>query len=532
MKKLILFSCLLLIGINEQIHTKTWQSKLVKIDSKGNLTYVPDSTGNVIPDFSYAGYQGGGVAIPTIPVVLTISPVAGDNTANIQTALNLVGQMTTQANGFRGALLLNPGLYPVQGSLSVNQSGVVLRGSGNGTDATANTIIYATGNTPPQRNIIMIGGGKSTLWSGQVAGTQKNITTSFLRVGSRSLQVSDTAGLSVGDNIIIYHPCTSAWLQAVRYGDTASDPDWTVGLIPLVFNTRIQAIQGNTLTLASPVFNNIDQSLSQAYLYKYDSAGLVQNVGIENLRVDLQYNLNNPYDENHAWNCIRFTQVENGWATNCVTTHFGLAGIMTETANYLTIDSCSALDPISTTTVGRKYNFNCHNASSNILFKNCLATNGRHSYVSDGASTVSGIVFLRNTSQNPFEPSEGHRWWSMGLLYDNHRDYGTTPPGNWVIGLYNRGDMGTSHGWSAVHSVVWNANVTRSAKGSSSTGFVLVQQPPTAQNYAIGCTGSVTGNGPYKFAIGYNEGTNNAGLTPASLYEAQLAARLSKKRHA
>ncbi|WP_417563227.1 hypothetical protein [Microbacterium sp.] len=51
-----------------------------------------------------------------------------------------------------------------------------------------------------------------------------------------------------------------------------------------------------------------------------------------------------------------------------------------------------------------------------------------------------------------------------------------------------------------------------------------MQRPPTAQNYAIGCDGDVGGAGPFDEPAGYVEGTGRAGLTPASLWEAQHAA--------
>src|SRR5262245_7807885 len=56
-----------------------WQSALVSVGSGGHLTYHPDPSGNLIPDFSNVGYRNGCVAIPNIPVVKTLSPVAGDN---------------------------------------------------------------------------------------------------------------------------------------------------------------------------------------------------------------------------------------------------------------------------------------------------------------------------------------------------------------------------------------------------------------------------------------------------------------------
>ena len=52
--------------------------------TNGRLVYIPDSLGNTIPDFSNAGYRGGGVTIPYVAVKATVWPVPGDNSANIQ----------------------------------------------------------------------------------------------------------------------------------------------------------------------------------------------------------------------------------------------------------------------------------------------------------------------------------------------------------------------------------------------------------------------------------------------------------------
>ena len=43
---------------------------------------------NTIPDFSYAGYMGGGVSLPTdIPIEATVTPEAGDDARRIQAAI-------------------------------------------------------------------------------------------------------------------------------------------------------------------------------------------------------------------------------------------------------------------------------------------------------------------------------------------------------------------------------------------------------------------------------------------------------------
>ena len=77
----------------------------------GKLVYVPDDQGNIIHDASHAGYGGGGVAIPTVPIKETIWPVAGDNTANIQGAITKVAALPLDRNGFRGTVLLRAGYY-------------------------------------------------------------------------------------------------------------------------------------------------------------------------------------------------------------------------------------------------------------------------------------------------------------------------------------------------------------------------------------------------------------------------------------
>ena len=77
----------------------------------GKLVYVPDDKGNIIHDTSHAGYRGGGVPIPTVPVKETIWPVPGDNTAHVQAAIDRVSALPLDRSGLRGAVLLKAGIY-------------------------------------------------------------------------------------------------------------------------------------------------------------------------------------------------------------------------------------------------------------------------------------------------------------------------------------------------------------------------------------------------------------------------------------
>ena len=104
--------------------------------SDGKLVYVPDEQGNTIPDFSHAGYGGGGTPIPTVPVKETVWPLAGDNAANLQAAIDKVSALPVDKSGFRGAVLAKMGHYKMATPVRIQASGVVLRGEGMGDTGT------------------------------------------------------------------------------------------------------------------------------------------------------------------------------------------------------------------------------------------------------------------------------------------------------------------------------------------------------------------------------------------------------------
>jgi hypothetical protein len=524
-RRTICFSLIIIIFWPGIISGQNWQSSKVQMDASGKLTYTTDDEGNRIPDFSYAGYRNSEEEIPFIKTVSTIEPVAGDNTNRIQNAINAIANEEPDVNGFRGALYLEAGEYEISGILYINQSGVVLRGAGDGAETSSNTILKAVGDSPHQRTVLIAGGGSDVNLIDTVSITGRNIVTDLVTVGSQTFEVEDAIPFQIGDNIIIYHPCTDPWLQAIEYGGTFFDPGWTVGSQPLVFNRYIKNRQGNMITVDAPVFNHLNRALAQSRIYKCGRDNILTNIGIENLRIDIV--TNGGTDENHAWNAIGLYQLEDAWVKNCTMRHFGLSGIRTANATRVTIDNCQALDPHSIVEGGKRYNFHLHTGSQLILFKDCHATNGRHHYISNGASSVSGCVFYNCTSSGAYTSSEGHRRWSMGLLFDNHRELDGPRPsedGPRRLGLYNRGSYGTGHGWAAAHSVCWNCD--------AAGGTIAIQKPPTAQNYAIGCFGDdVTGTWsvtcPFPKPAGYIDGTNSAGLEPGSLFLAQLSDRQS-----
>ncbi len=487
--------------------TGQYQSSILHYDNNNRLVYHSDKDGNRIPDFGYAGYKNGGVELPDIPVVLVIEPVEGDNSAHIQAAINQLSAMPLNKNGHRGALLLQTGFYPVSKTIYLNSSGVVLRGSGEDS-----TVIYGTGTD--KRSVIITGTNIWNGWNNRVAGSTSDITSEYLPVGSRTFEVENGSLYSVGDNIIIRHPSTDNWLAAVKYGETHGDDPWFPGEIDMVFNRFITKIEGNKIQVDVPLTHDFDRSLSQAYLWIYTRSSIITECGIENLTIDIE--TAGEFDEDHPEACAKFVGVEDSWVKDVTTKHFAEAGIWLVQSTRVTVLNSKALEPHSQITGGRRYNFYVGDVCNNVLFKGCSGTEGRHTFVSNGAATVAGAVFTQCSSTGDHTSSESHRRWGSGILWDKISFSASNT--DRVLSLYNRGSYGTGHGWTGTYQVAWNI----SAPGSN----IVVQKPPIGQNFAIGCDANVTNTGPFNpHPAGWIEGTGQD-LQIESLYEAQLSERL------
>lgn len=518
-----------------------WQSAMLSVGNDGELTYHPDKDGFILPDFSTVGYRRGGVDIPDVPVKKTISPVNGDNTAHIQSAIEEIGMLPLDKNGIRGALLLLAGQYDVYGTIFVPYDGVVIRGVGNDDNPKTSTIIFGRGNSPAKRTIIRMGARLSTdvnKWKTSVT-NKTNITDAVVNASSKSFTVQSTAGYNVGNQILICHPANQQWINSVEGGlsGAKSCNPWGITTeLDILYNRYITAIDHNTktITIDAPVYSTLRQSLCQAYIHKFSASGIYKEVGIENLRVKIEYDPNvflydnviGEYeaDEKHAWEGVSFNSIENGWAKNVVVTHYTTHGFYLYYSTRITIDNCQSIDPVSVIEGTKRYGFCTMQGAQQILIKNCYGRNGRHHYISNGAARASGIVIYKMVSDRAFACSEGHRCWTTGILFDGfeERNY-VYPKDDFTLGLFNRGCYGNGHGWGSAHSIMWNCNVRA---GTVNKGHIVVQKPPTAQNYSIGCFAHrIDNKGPYPGELGYVEGTNRSGLNPSSLYEAQLRDR-------
>ena len=502
-----------LIFVSNSIQAQ-YESSILFHNTSDQLVYVSDTDGNHIPDYSYVGYKNGEEALPDVAVVLEISPIAGDNTAHIQAAIDEVEALTLNANGHRGTLLLLPGEYSVSGELIINSSGVVLRGSGDGENATSNTIIIGAGNIPDERTLIRIGTNNKSGFGGQVAGTRQDIISPYIPTGSRTIEVADASVYNVGDNIIIKHPSTAAWLAAVDNGGVGTDAPWEPNTINLVFNRHITSIEGNKIQVATPIYDILDRSLSQSYVYTYNGNSQLKECGIENLRIFVESS--GVTGRDHVKVGINMIGVDNSWVKGVTILRVSDQGVKFDEATRCSVIDTNVLDMHGPISGGWRYNFEVTDHCNNILFENCVASNGRHTFVANGASDVNGIVFTNCSSSGDYTRSESHRRWGQGILWDNITWTNTNTTG--ILGLHNRGSYGTGHGWTVTNGVAWNINAP--------SNQIAIQKPPIGQNYAIGCNATVNGDAPFDHPVGYIEGTGE-NLRIQSLYTAQFEDRIT-----
>jgi len=151
------------------------------------------------------------------------------------------------------------------------------------------------------------------------------------------------------------------------------------------------------------------------------------------------------------------------------------------------------------------------------LIDRCKIT-GDNEYFVWTVSLIPGPnVILNSTFSGRGSRIQPHMRWSTGLLADNC----TCPDGG--IDFCNRGVAGSGHGWTMGFAVAWNCIAEN----------YVIQQPPGAANWAIGCIGDrwlrarYFDSGP-TLAEGYFDSYQTP-VTPQSLYLAQLNERLGSQ---
>ncbi|MCH4893694.1 MULTISPECIES: hypothetical protein [unclassified Sphingomonas] len=519
-----------------------------------------DSSGRFLQDFSYAGYAMGDAPIPTsfnnghqVNVVTQFgadnsysansNPNAADATTPIQNAINAV----CAAGG--GVVFLPGGGYRIRPvgtapyALRLPCSNVILRGQ---TNASGTPQAYVFNDDPVMRAKRMIDMGPTDnrdIWFTDQATTPVAVT-SATNDPTRTITVASTAGLAVGQSIIVRTDLTPAFRDLHGMGPNQNgcnangcwgSANWAQGQVAM---RRIEAIlPGNQLRLDIPVRYILNPDATTGNNPRIYRTGTVStNVGIENLYLAMRENtqpgltdadINTrgtaAYETSNAV-MIRVTGVMDGWIRNVrtfkpqanATYHIQSLGIaITRSARGISVLDCSISFPQNRLGSGNGYLFFV-SAQENLI-RNAYAEGGRHNFqMSD--LTASGNVLLGGASINPVSVSDYHGSLAHANLVDGMRIVG---PG-WES--QNRGTTSNGGGVTGTQNVFWN--LIKDDLGTN----VFVRSHQFGFGYVIGTRGNTASlnlNGaaflaPADFAELINQG---ATLEPQSLYLDQKARR-------
>jgi hypothetical protein len=517
---------------NIQVQDIPPTTSLVYPGTDGKLQYVADNLGNKIPDFSNAGYKGGGVPIPYVAIRETVWPVPGDNSANIQAAIDRVSALPQDASGFRGAVLLKMGEFDLEKPIYIKTSGIVLRGEGM---SDIGTILIGKVSKERQGSfsrtaLVNVNGASATT---PLEETKQIITDKYVPVGAISFNVTSARGFKAGDKVLVRRIGNKDWIREIGE-DSASVGRYRWRPFNITWDRIIKEVKGNTITVDAPIFCAIEARWGGGELVKCDDPGRIELVAVENLRGISEYNpsvrmtsygnmdrgnfddKDRPHyegdeyysDENHYFNFISLTNVKNGWVRNISGIHFGSSVVSAGSGTkWITVQDCESREPVSIRAGARRFTYMLSGQLS--LVQRCFSQKGRHSFVL--GTNATGNVFLDCEAVNPYSTSEPHANWIPGALYDNVK-----------APLSARYWKDISIGWAGANIVFWNCE-----------GDFVIQKPPTAQNYSFGHIGinAVIFNTFFQDISrpkGHVESMDTH-VAPRSLYLTQLKERLGEQ---
>lgn len=496
----------------------------VVINPDQTITYQPTPNGDRICDYSTVGYNNGSCPLPDeptgyqVPVLVTLSPQTGDQTDRIQAAIDYISAKPL-VSGFRGSLLLKAGQWDIYSynKITIKVSGVVIRGEGD--NPFTGTRLYAKGttsegnssNTLNSRLITFQGSGNAV----DTSATAKTLVDSVYVPGGTNVLPIAGHNFSVNQRIQIRWPGSIAWQKASFYkvgATTDLDPAFTM-------NRIVTEIGLNSITLDAPITTPLDPVYGRGYIVPVTSFNNITNVGISNCYFESVYA--DDRDENHLWNAVLYSNVEDGFMHDCTCRYFAysIAYVNTSTRK-ITINRSQYYEGISILGGGRRYSFVLTGEMA--LVSNTIVRYGRHSYVLNWGGGANGPnAFVDGTALYSYNESGAHAYWNNGGLWDNI----TIPqPGSTAASLQVKLER------PAAYCVAWNCTLAQ----------MTFEDMPLSPNWSLGCTTSATGGvvpwvnsnstGSYAYAAPYigkaENWSNGTKMSVRSLYENQVQARL------
>lgn len=303
-------------------------------------------------DWSYAGYHAGDDPLPTsysLTVDVRDYGATGDgvtdDTAAVLAALRDLESRIDPDAQQPGALLLPAGHYLISDVIRITRSNVVIKGAGR--DLThlhfpkSLTDILGPGSDSPSGSSMWSADG-GVIWAQGAAPVRRPLAdvTAPARRGDRTLRLSSTAGLAVGQRVrLMLTDDARGTLLRHLHGELM---DGGKGLLPAerVFNTftsRVTAVGPDSVTLerALPV------DVRAAWLPQIDEhRPSLSEVGVEGLTIVFPDRRTDVHHEDAGFNGVYFRWLSDGWVRD-VRVHNGDNNVQIDQSFNVTVTGVS-----------------------------------------------------------------------------------------------------------------------------------------------------------------------------------------------
>lgn len=497
----------------------TWRSTLYPEDWTADAP-DPDGDGSYLQDYSYAGYHASEGDIPVVAgPYYNVDDYGADPTGTLDSTAAIQAAIDAASAG--GVVNFGAGIYRADGTLSVTNDGTVLRGQG-----AASTQLYFTKSSGMDFSAHLTFAGSLTEGSDHPFTADADPLATTLYLDSTDFAVGDEVlvGWTITDDFIAEHSMTGVW--------TEFNGEWRG-----FFRRTVTAVATGELTLDVPLRYSAKMRDGASVRA---ATGYLSECGIEDIAIS------NAQDWDVAWttnqvHAVWFSQVKDCWmrgvesfaspyVTDGTGTHLISSGVLVNQSRRVTIADTTLSNAAHRGDGGNGYLFEVRQ-SNEILTRDSVATDGRHSFIQNWDFGTSGCVWLRVTSQGgncrlaDWDPigyacySEYHHSLAMANLVDD-----SDVLDGWQ-GV-NRQTESSGAGHAATESAYWNIRgpgYLRSLQYGN--GYVVGTQDleihidPTEWDW--------NNSGEFTEPQDWLEGEDLAGtLEPASLFEDQLARRL------
>lgn len=515
-------------GVPDALAGSPWRSALYPEN------WTPDFNAGAdlfLPDFSYAGYRNGEAEPGSIAAGAefdVVSQYGADPTGTTDSTSAIQGAIGAAESAGGGIVQFPEGLYRLDGVLTVSASSVVLRGAGP-----EESRLFFTKDTGLDYSAHI-----------QIRGALSSDLEIPLSVGAESrsfeIQVADAQDLEPGEDIAIGWIITPEFIE--EHGMTGTWEAFNDTWQPFFYRS-VKAIDKTStphrvaidVPLRYPAKTRDNASLRRM-------TGYLREVGVERLGISNATSFDAAWAQNQV-HAMDLSGIDNGWvrevhsfssplapaAGSGAGAHLQSSGILIKNSKRVTVSDTKMGHAINRGGGGNGYLFEMRQ-SSELLFRDCEATAGRHNFIQNWGFGMTGSVWLRVKSsfgrslvdKDSSVGSTGYSEFHHSLATANLIDSSIFDDG---VSIVNRNNESTGAGHTGTQNVFWNTR-----------GSGLLRSLQFGMGYVIGTEGleSITASdtpiiGLWTAPDDFTEGLGAASsLAPASLYEDQLKKRLSQ----